>query len=485
MRTGGTHKSGPERALLSARAQVSQALDFLDDQERLKELLTGVDKAIRSAELQLGSTRLHGRSDIHSQLIEDDVELSHDTRHWLLRNFSTADPALAENLHQIEATFPAGYTLDDSLQMTTSASVKDTLSAPDVAPLMQRAGLFDFEALQFTGAAAGYHPPISALGLHLATDGPNGNLISIMHGRDRFASETDFRTSVTSFFMEIDAHYKPDALYHGRAHAVDVMSTTAWFLTSEFLRTRMNAMDRFLILVASAVHDVGHMGRNNMFYTKTMHELAIKYNDKHVLENMHVSTSFEIMRAKNECNWFAMLDDSSKAWAREALISMVLATDPSKHAAHQGELKAAIAEAKDSEADPTSASAGAEKQKKLETKKVFLENLLHAADISNPTKPQPMMMAWTRLLLQEFWAQGDEERSLGVPISPLCDRESGMKTVPKGQIGFVNFVIQPYFFVIAEALDETKEAITQLQSNKAFWESKSAEEATYDQLWPA
>ena len=37
-------------------------------------------------------------------------------------------------------------------------------------------------------------------------------------------------------------------------------------------------------------------GRNNLFHTKTMSPLAITYNDKSVLENMHVASAFEVMQ---------------------------------------------------------------------------------------------------------------------------------------------------------------------------------------------
>lgn len=95
-----------------------------------------------------------------------------------------------------------------------------------------------------------------------------------------------------------------------------------------------------------------------------------------------------------------------------------------------------------------------------------------------------MMLAWTGRLLQEFWAQGDEEAAMGFPISPLCDRSSGITTIPKGQIGFVNFVILPFFKLIAEPIEETKEALDQLALNVQFWQGKDAEGATYEQLFP-
>ena len=35
--------------------------------------------------------------------------------------------------------------------------------------------------------------------------------------------------------------------------------------------------------------------RNNLFHTKTMSPWAITYNDKSVLENMHVASAFKVM----------------------------------------------------------------------------------------------------------------------------------------------------------------------------------------------
>ena len=71
---------------------------------------------------------------------------------------------------------------------------------------------------------------------------------------------------------------------------------------------------------------------------------------------------------------------------------------------------------------------------------------MHAADISNPTKPFDIACLWSKRIVQEFFDQGDKERALGLPITYLCDR----KTInfADSQIGFINFVIKPYFSAI-------------------------------------
>jgi hypothetical protein len=41
---------------------------------------------------------------------------------------------------------------------------------------------------------------------------------------------------------------------------------------------------------------------------------------------------------------------------------------------------------------------------------------LHAADLSNPCKPRYLYCLWLDRLMREFYAQGDQERALGMPI---------------------------------------------------------------------
>ena len=57
-------------------------------------------------------------------------------------------------------------------------------------------------------------------------------------------------------------------------------------------------------------------------------------------------------------------------------------------------------------------------------KQTLLRAVVHAADISNPTKPFNIAMKWSERIIKEFFAQGDKERELGFPITMLCDRNT-------------------------------------------------------------
>ncbi|KAM6395034.1 LOW QUALITY PROTEIN: dual specificity calcium/calmodulin-dependent 3',5'-cyclic nucleotide phosphodiesterase 1B-like, partial [Rhynochetos jubatus] len=85
-------------------------------------------------------------------------------------------------------------------------------------------------------------------------------------------------------------------------------------------------------------------------------------------------------------------------------------------------------------------------------KSKVLSLLLHAADISHPTKQWSVHSRWTRALMEEFFRQGDKEAELGLPFSPLCDRTSTL--VAQSQIGFIDFIVEPTFSVLTDVAEK-------------------------------
>lgn len=61
-----------------------------------------------------------------------------------------------------------------------------------------------------------------------------------------------------------------------------------------------------------------------------------------------------------------------------------------------------------------------------------LQNMVHCADLSNPTKPLELYRQWTDRIMVEFFTQGDRERDKGMEISPMCDKHNA--SIEKNQV---------------------------------------------------
>merc|ERR1711862_666380 len=76
-------------------------------------------------------------------------------------------------------------------------------------------------------------------------------------------------------------------------------------------------------------------------------------------------------------------------------------------------------------------------------KKITMDCILHSADVSNPCRAWEVTQAWAAVCLEEFFTQGDQEKMLGIPVQFLNDREKLNK--PNSQIGFIEFMIAPFY----------------------------------------
>lgn len=61
-----------------------------------------------------------------------------------------------------------------------------------------------------------------------------------------------------------------------------------------------------------------------------------------------------------------------------------------------------------------------------------LQNMVHCADLSNPTKPLELYRQWTDRITVEFFTQGDRERDKGMEISAMCDKHNA--SIEKNQV---------------------------------------------------
>ena len=100
----------------------------------------------------------------------------------------------------------------------------------------------------------------------------------------------------------------------------------------------MSRLDRLCAIIAAAGHDVGHTGQGNAFHVATESMLAMRYNDKAVLEQHHCALVFHLLKQPQN-NFLIRLSSDEKKYVRMTVIAMILSTDMSKHNKHLLQLK--------------------------------------------------------------------------------------------------------------------------------------------------
>jgi len=218
-------------------------------------------------------------------------------------------------------------------------------------------------------------------------------------------------------------------------------------------------------ITASLCHDCGHPAKNNAFMVNSRHTYATLYNDISVLENLHLSLTFETYNEK-DCDFLASCHRDEWMAFRKQVVSMILATDFGRHNEILSFAKERIK--KGSEPLDMRREVDYELAMKIGVK---------CADLRHCMMPHEMTLKTTNLLMEEFWAQGDAELQLGLPVSPFMNRK--MANLPKEQAGFYNFMILPLIEIWYEILPtEVAIALEFAKTNQELWNKKAAKRHT-------
>jgi hypothetical protein len=128
------------------------------------------------------------------------------------------------------------------------------------------------------------------------------------------------------FATALEAGYRQNA-YHNPIHAADVVQNMFFFLKSKFLSSNLSRGNILACLLAAAMHDYGHPGVTNNFLVQTNAEIALRYNDRSVLENMHCAEVFLLLHRNPDLDIFKSFPHARRVKVRDTIIALVLATD--------------------------------------------------------------------------------------------------------------------------------------------------------------
>ena len=294
-------------------------------------------------------------------------------------------------------------------------------------------------------------------------------------------------SKLESFLQSVNENYKESTLYHNSLHGADVTQTLCVFFINsnaeEICET--SVLDLLGIIVSAMGHDLGHPGLTNNFHINAQTDLAMTYNDISCLENYHTSFLFKILK-KDENNILERLSVENYKSIRKRMINQILATDMANHGEvlsliktkvksfqyhekeGEGEGEGEGEEEKDKEKDRFNLLSGNEKTK-FDEQQILLNYLMHSADLGHNCKKYEISKKWIHLLCEEFWIQGDKEKSLGIPVSFLCDRDK--IDVPASQVNFLRGFILSSFDCLVAIFPNLKYTMENAKNNIREWQS--------------
>jgi len=265
--------------------------------------------------------------------------------------------------------------------------------------------------------------------------------------------------TLESFISRVMGLYH-DTPFHNWFHACQVFHVVFMsFVASKTLRESLNALDVLSIFIATITHDIDHRGTTNAFHINSGSSLALRYNDRSVMENHHCAMCFSLMSEK-QCNILANLTKASFSIARKLICSAILGTDMSSH--HM-----MLTKMKGHANYPF-------KRDDLEDRQMLLSLVLHSADLSNPTLELAQSRTWEECVMREFSNQNVLEQQLNLPMGLVVNMQDAIAR-HGNQIFFIETFAGPLWQLTVSIIPELQPRYAVLKQNlSAYYSFKMA-----------
>ncbi|XP_041376655.1 cAMP and cAMP-inhibited cGMP 3',5'-cyclic phosphodiesterase 10A-like [Gigantopelta aegis] len=276
-------------------------------------------------------------------------------------------------------------------------------------------------------------------------------MIHELFGKDIF----DFN-KLCRFIMTVRKNYRPLA-YHNWVHGFNVAHGLYCMIKTnpEHFGTR----EAMALVIAGVCHDLDHRGYNNVFYEEFNLPLADLYGTS-VMEHHHYKHAVTILQLEGH-EIFSFLPSHEYKKMLLIIRDAIIATDLSVYFKIQKEVSALF--------DSDSFNLRNDHCKGL-----LRSLMMTAADLSVVTKPWDTQEAMVMRIYEEFYVQGDLEKECGLQPAEIMDRNNRDVT-PKQQVGFIKFICQPLYTVLARILPGTKPLLQNTESNLCRWQKLDAD----------
>ncbi|XP_022339829.1 cGMP-specific 3',5'-cyclic phosphodiesterase-like isoform X2 [Crassostrea virginica] len=254
--------------------------------------------------------------------------------------------------------------------------------------------------------------------------------------------------------LSVKKNYRP-VTYHNWRHAFNVTQTMFTILYTGGLIKKFEGLEVLGLLVACLCHDLDHRGTNNAFQVKVASPLAMLYSTS-VMEHHHFDHCIMILNSEGN-NIFQSLSPAQYRNVIKMLEHAILSTDLALYFKKRGDFQKLVQSGETEYQDPYK-------------KDLLKAMMMTACDVAAITKPWEIQEKVAQLVANEFFEQGDKERSeLGETPMAMMDREK-KDELPKMQVGFIDAICLPIYKMFAEMNQKLSPLYDGVLDNKKHWQ---------------
>ncbi|XP_048759916.1 probable 3',5'-cyclic phosphodiesterase pde-5 isoform X5 [Ostrea edulis] len=277
--------------------------------------------------------------------------------------------------------------------------------------------------------------------------------------RDIFEMHSQFDLDdMIRFTLTVRKNYR-NVPYHNWAHAFSVAH--AMFAVIKTSQHHFTPIECLALFVACLCHDLDHRGKTNAFMVKSASPLAAIYSTS-TMEHHHFNHTVTILQNEGH-NIFKHLTSAEYKQILSDIRHCILATDLALFFSNRSRLQD-IADKKEFS------------WQSAEHRRLVMANSMTAADLCSMYKPWKLQVQLVDVIMEEFWQQGDEERSQGLTPMPMMDRQK-KNELPHLEVGFLVGICLPCYEVMAQILPETKPMVDGAVANLKKWRELADKEA--------
>ncbi|XP_015744170.1 cone cGMP-specific 3',5'-cyclic phosphodiesterase subunit alpha' isoform X3 [Python bivittatus] len=255
-----------------------------------------------------------------------------------------------------------------------------------------------------------------------------------------------------------------DITYHNWRHGFNVGQTMFALLMTGRLKKYYTELEAFALIAAAFCHDIDHRGTNNLYQMKSAAPLA-KLHGSSILERHHLEYSKTLLQDES-LNIFQNLNKRQYETVLHIFEVAIIATDLALYFKKRTMFQKIVdATEKIQDENDVIKYVSMDPTKK----EVIMAMMMTGCDLSAITKPWEVQSKVAIMVANEFWEQGDLERTVlqQQPI-PMMDRSKGDE-LPKLQVGFIDFVCTFVYKEFSRFHKEITPMFDGLQNNRTEW----------------